>query len=376
MLHKKENHFPVENLAGQMRSALSAEKRQVSRDRHSMLWRFRKYYEDAYRDGIIGSSRYRHYVALCRKMSRFLTLCGTEDMLTEDCSDEVLMLLRHFLFDEYRFVGSAPSLYAGLNPREIPLRRRNRNTVASEMKMLGAFFTELEDRDEIQKSPFRKMGTERRKAAMQMQYDEPYSLNEEEFERLLNTDLPEDLLPTRAAFVLQCFLGCRIGDFRRLSMENVAVSSEGIPYVHYLPQKMVKVSSNREEIKTPLVKCAYDIVQQTGFDLPVVRYCSGSSGYNCKIRRLLAEAGINRLVSIYDSTLQQMVYRPLCEVAGSKLCRKTFVDRMVKVQVNLYASGLHKAGSKAVEHYTRMELQDRFKLMCVAFGQQEYRIHP
>lgn len=65
---------------------------------------------------------------------------------------------------------------------------------------------------------------------------------------------------------------------------------------------------------------------------------------------------------------------PLYEKASSKLCRKTFVDMMVKAQIDEYAAGLHKKGSEAVRHYTNMTLQDRFKLMCFAFSQPIYAV--
>ena len=47
---------------------------------------------------------------------------------------------------------------------------------------------------------------------------------------------------------------------------------------------------------------------------------------------------------------------------------------MAKVQVDLYASGLHKQGSKAVNRYTKMELKDHFTLMCAAFDQPFYKV--
>ena len=76
-------------------------------------------------------------------------------------------------------------------------------------------------------------------------------------------------------------------------MDNVSVSEEGIPYVHYLP---------------------------------ILKYPSGKSGYNKKIKQLLKEAG------------------------------------------------LHRQGSGAVSLYTMLELADRFKLMNLAFGQEDYRV--
>jgi len=42
------------------------------------------------------------------------------------------------------------------------------------MKMLQAFFTELEDNEEIQRSPFRKLGRERKKSVMKARFNDPY----------------------------------------------------------------------------------------------------------------------------------------------------------------------------------------------------------
>ncbi len=42
---------------------------------------------------------------------------------------------------------------------------------------------------------------------------------------------------------------------------------------------------------------------------------------------------------------------------------------MNKVQINMYAAGLHKEGSDAVERYTKLDIKDRFVLMCAAFKQ-------
>lgn len=61
-------------------------------------------------------------------------------------------------------------------------------------------------------------------------------------------------------------------------------------------------------------------------------------------------------------------------MGSSKLARKTHVDIMNKVQVDMYAAGLHKVGSSAVTRYTSMEIKDRFKLMNTAFDQRAYKV--
>ena len=46
-----------------------------------------------------------------------------------------------------------------------------------------------------------------------------------------------------------------------------------------------------------------------------------------------------------------------------------------KVQINLYASGLHKEGSSAVNRYTNMGIADKFKLLNTAFSQPFYKVN-
>ena len=42
--------------------------------------------------------------------------------------------------------------------------------------------------------------------------------------------------------------------------------------------------------------------------------------------------------------------------------------------MDLYAAGLHKRGSDAVERYAHIDLKERFRLMCFAFGEPEYEV--
>ena len=75
-----------------------------------------------------------------------------------------------------------------------------------------------------------------------------------------------------------------------------------------------------------LSRYAFDIIKRTQLNLPILKYPSGKSGYNKKIKQLLK------------------------------------------------AAGLHRQGSGAVTHYTMLELADRFKLMNLAFDQEDYMV--
>ena len=119
---------------------------------------------------------------------------------------------------------------------------------------------------------------------------------------------------------------------------------------------------------TPLIQPALEIINRTGLQLvgPNLKY--EKQRYNKTLRQLLKVCGITRRVSIFCLETGDNVYRPLYEVATSKLARKTHIDMLNKVQINYYAAGLHRQGSEAVFRYTGLELRDRYELLRAAFS--------
>ena len=343
----------------------------------NLIQRYYRYIEEAYRDGIIGYQRHSQYLSKARRLERFLTIKGFSQIKPVQFDSKMLMDFRQFCFDEYQYVKRYPKLYPKDGVHRYPTQQISSNSVVHEMKALKAFFNEIENTDEIFKSPFRRISHERLKTVMRVMYDEPFFLRASELKKVIETEVPEELQEAKDMFVLNCCLGCRIGDFKNLSMDKVAVSPEGIPYIHYIPHKTMKIMENIIEIKTPLVRVAYNIVMRTRFSFNETgndRYTVAL--YNKDLPKLLAYCGIDRKVSKFNETLGENEYFPLYELATSRLARKTHVDMMSKVQVNIYAAGLHAEGSEAVHRYTNMEIEDRFALMNVAFGQRPYRVNP
>jgi len=339
--------------------------------------RFVRFADESRRDGIIGVERYKMIIGQADKLKRFLTIKGLSKISVTEFDTNLLLEYRQFVFDEYLYVEKYPKLYKvekKRGARRNPDHRASINTVVYNMKNLQALFNELEKTDEIMKSPFRRLTTEKKRAVMHTMYDSPVFLRQEEFQKVIDTEVPDKLQGIKDAFILNCCFGCRIGDFSRLSMEKVSVSPEGIPYIHYIPSKTSGTQENNKEIVTPLIRLAYDIIQRTRFDFGFKITTAGTSFYNKKVRDLIKACGIDRKVSIYDQEKHDNVYVPLYEEASSKLARKTHVDMMSKVQVNLYAAGLHREGSSAVNRYTNMELKDHFALMNVAFDQKPYKV--
>lgn len=342
----------------------------------TFVQRFRRYVEEAFRDGIIGEHRHMHYDAMVRRMERFLHIKGHSQLMPAQFDVKMLMDYRQFVSDEYLYVSQYPKLYQKDGRKRYPTKRISNNSVIHEMKGLRAFLNELENTDEIFKSPFRKISRERFKAMMRAKNDEPFFLRKAELKMIIETEVPQELQMAKDIFVLNCCIGARISDFFSFTMDKVSVSPEGIPYIHYIPHKTMKEMETMVEIKTPLVRIAYDIVMKTKLDFNQQNANYTVAVYNRELRKLLKFCGLDRPVSKFNETKGENEYFPLYELASSRLARKTHVDIMNKVQINAYVAGLHAEGSDAVFRYTNLELTDRFALMNVAFGQKAYHVNP
>ena len=260
----------------------------ISKDASTnIVTRFRMYADAALRAGFLGENRHKHIIVVSDKLERFLKIKGISSITAEEFDINHLMEFREFLFEEYLYVGKYPKLYEKVKDQNRPKARLSMNTVTSQLKMFQTFFTELEDIDEIRKSPFRKLGKERRKTVMKTKYDDPFFLRKEELLKIIATPAPTNLSDTREAFLVQCAFGCRISDFIAMSMSTIAVSEEGIPYVHYIPQKTADAQVGNKEVETPIVRFAFDIIKRTNFTFSVLKNVYGAYGYNNKIKALL-----------------------------------------------------------------------------------------
>lgn len=338
----------------------------------TLIERLETYIDTSYKNGLFGNSRLKHYKILLQEISRFLTISGKSTITPNDFTANDVMSFRLFLFDEYKYVGKYKKIYSDLSERSKPKEKRSLNTVATEMKQLNAFFSSLEDADEINKSPFRKLGKANKQLAVKEQYDEPVILRKEELLKIMETDVPETLKATKDAFLLQCNFGQRISDFKKMTMANIAVNEDGIPYIHYLADKTKK--QKHSEFVAPIMLYGLEIIKRTRFNMPILKYVSGQCGYNVKIKNLLKHCEIDRLCSIYDEEKGENTYIPLYELASSKLCRTTCNDLVRLQSTDDNASGLHANGSKAVDRYISNWLRDVFPRWCSAFNQPVYKV--
>lgn len=337
----------------------------------SLYNRLLRYIDEAHRDGVIGDGRYAVALGKAAKLNRFLIIIGRSSMTASEFTTDMVLGFRQFIADEYKYVHLYPDLYPHGSGHHWPEKRLRDTTVVHDLKLLQAFFAELENTDEIRRSPFRKISMEKRRIIMHTMYDAPVFLRAEELKVIMATELPVDLQWAKDLFVLNCAIGCRIGDLLRLTLDKVAVSEDGIPYVHYIPAKTARLQNSNVEVQTPLIEPALEIINRTGLQFIDHNHHYGKQRYNKALRRLLQYCGIMRQVSLYCQESEDNTYKPICEVATSKLARKTHIDMLNKVQINYYVAGLHRAGSNAVFRYTNLELKDRYELLKVAFGVQK-----
>jgi len=294
-----------------------------------------------------------------------------KDITVKEFDGSMLHDFSLWLRDEWRFVEKYFDLYESLDERRIPRDARSSNTIATKMKLLRCFFRAQEFIGEVDKTPFNMLDGSRRKAMMREKYDTPVSLTREELKTIAQAEVPLALSEVRDTFVLHCFIGCRVNDLKAMTWDNVAVV-DGIPFIHYIPQKTAYQEG--EEVVTPLMRTALEILKKYDFKFSLLRNLWGKDGYNSQIKKLLEICGIERNCPIRDTDSGRTKYVPVWEIASTKLARKTFVNMMASCQVDLYAAGLHKRGSDAVERYAHIDLKERFRLMCFAFNEQEYEV--
>ena len=90
--------------------------------------------------------------------------------------------------------------------------------------------------------------------------------------------------------------------------------------------------------------------------------------YNDAIKELFRLAGINRVVTVLDSTTRRVVRMPISGCASSHMARRTFSDNLYKrvKDPNIVASmSGHKEGSKAFACYREIDKETNRKTISL-----------
>lgn len=144
-----------------------------------------------------------------RRLNRFLIITGRTAIPVGAFTTEMVLQFRQFVYDEYRYVAQFPALYPRGTRHRRPSRQMKNTTVVHDLKLLQAFFAELENTGEISRSPFRRISMEKRRHIMHVMYDAPVFLRADEMKQVLTTTVPPNLQWAKDLFVLNCAIGCR-----------------------------------------------------------------------------------------------------------------------------------------------------------------------
>jgi integrase len=221
------------------------------------------------------------------------------------------------------------------------LEPKSQNTIIGILKKLRTFFKYAIKKGWTSKTPFVNYKIESEV------YGDPIYITKEERDLLYTADIPEKRLArVRDIFVLQCFLGCRIGDFVKLTHDNIINGS-----VQYIQSKTKNKQPN--VLGIPLTKKAQSIIDR--YDLPdksLVPFISDVK-YNEYLKELFEYIGLKRkVIRLNPLTRQKEVVR-LCDIVSSHMARRTFIGllhKTVKNEVIASMSG-HVENSKAFARY-------------------------
>lgn len=226
---------------------------------------------------------------------------------------------------------------------------RSHNTIMSRLRALRAVCYWAKRKGMLDVCPFGDGGF----SIKQEVYGTPIVLTMQEVEQIYRADMPNERLATqRDVFVFQCFVGQRVSDLQRMTHANILASSSGL-CLQYTQKKVRK--DNPLVTIVPLGKIATEIIERyrglpNGQILPFI----AEQNYNYAIKDVLRIAGIDRPVSILNTTTFAEEFKPLWETASSHLARRTFISNVYEVtqeeRLTISLTG-HAEGSRALSRY-------------------------
>lgn len=245
-----------------------------------------------------------------------------------------------FMRNEASYASRYPTVY-----KDVPMVHieRGANTIASRMSVLRAFCHWAVNKDLTTNNPFSKYSI---KPAV---YGSPIYISKEERDLLYATAMPtKSLEVARDLFVLQCLIGCRVGDYFNMKKSNIVDGA-----IEYIAGKTA--DERPLTVRVPLTKKAQEILTKYpdckgGALMPFI----SRQKYSDYIKECFKKAGITRLVTTLDTITGHPKQVPIYEVASSHMARRTFVGNLYK-QVQdpnlIGALSGHREGSKAFARY-------------------------
>ncbi|KAA6319825.1 hypothetical protein EZS27_030325 [termite gut metagenome] len=298
--------------------------------------------------------RKKNFRVICRAMMRYeLFVRATKrgqkafaldiDILTPDTLHDMW----DFFENEHIYYEKYPALYETIPEKRAP-KPRGKNTLIDCFCRIRTFFLWCYDKKKTTNRPFDEFRID------ECTYGTPVYITLQERNILFEKDLSDhpEIEVQRDIFVFQSLIGCRIGDFYRMTKRNLINGA-----IEYIPRKTKE--GNPVTIRVPLNDKARAILEK-------YKDCEGNSllpftyeqRYNEAIKEAFKLAGIDRMVTILDPLTNDEVKKPLYEVASSHMARRTFIGNIYKKVKDPNLVGAlsgHKEGSKAFSRYREID---------------------
>lgn len=247
-----------------------------------------------------------------------------------------------FLRNEHTFFEKYPTIYEAV-PECRPPKPRGQNTMNGIFTKLRTFFIWAKKSGKTNNNPFENFSIE------ESVYGTPCYITIDEREKLYRTNLSRHpaLAVQRDIFVFQCQIGCRVGDFMKMTKNNVINGA-----IEYIARKTK--DGHPITVRVPLNPTAREILEKykdsgdrlLPFILP--------QDYNDAIKLAFLAARLRRPVVVLDTLTREPVIKPLNEIASSHMARRTFVGNLYKKVKDPNLVGAlsgHKEGSRSFARY-------------------------
>ena len=242
------------------------------------------------------------------------------------------------------------------------LEPRGGNAISDLMRRFRAFVRWANglDKDYKLEHPFTSNNPFNAYAVPKELYGTPYYITIEERNQLYNTQFHEPLATQRDIFVFQCCIGCRVSDLWDMTKKNINNGA-----CDYIADKTK--DENPRTIHVPLNTQASEIIEKyKDYQGEKLFPFTTQQQYNEDIKEMLKLAGVDRVVTVLNSTTREEEQRPINEVASSHMGRRSFIGNLYKkVQdPNLIASlSGHVEGSRAFTRYREIDEEMKKELV-------------
>lgn len=244
-------------------------------------------------DGILSKTSYRNYTSVKYHLTNFFDVLERKkgeqpynqakaNYYLTDMNERFDSLFRFYLINDSKLSASSQD---------------------KQIKFLKAVLTKLQDRGHEVNMDFKKF-----KRISTQYLKNP--LYEDEVNKIYSYEPSRSsLVWVRDLFVLQCQIGLRIGDFKRL---DKGLINNG--------DLMIRSEKTAKEMRIPLTSLAIEILEKYNYQIPD----KSAQKYNDYLKELLKEVGINRKIEHEGKQFQ------FHEKVSSHVAKKTFITNALR----------------------------------------------